>query len=347
MARLIVRADANAELGLGHLTRMVALCKECMHHGWDHLICGSFPPKIREQLSTNGFNFLSLNEAQKGMKVEDALLQVVFGYSGQQWLALDGYHFDMAYQAEIIETGVKLLVMDDMGHLPQYAAHILVNQNAGAESFSYSFQNTALKLLGTEFVLLRNEFSLWTDWKRNHSKIARKIMVTFGGGDHLALLTLLLKSLALCIDLHFEIRILIGAVSDDDEQLTQLTNEIRNHDISLIKATDHMAELMEWSDMAIIAGGTTMWEAAFMQTPALIACLADNQLNGARSLCEAGGAILLSEPTDTWNTSRLARQIQAIASNLELRISLGANGRYFVDGFGARRVRLAMESYQK
>src|SRR4029077_7500310 len=56
---------------------------------------------------------------------------------GTDWLVLDGYHFDPAYQEAVRRTGLRLLVIDDTAHHPKYSADLLLNQNLESERLRY------------------------------------------------------------------------------------------------------------------------------------------------------------------------------------------------------------------
>src|SRR5262249_6429779 len=99
------------------------------------------------------------------------------------WLVLDGYHFDAAYQQTIRAAGYRLLVIDDMAHLPQYHAAGLLNQKMHATTLHYHCNPEAALLLGPRYALLRPEFRPWYGWQRSTPEVARKVLVTMGGSD--------------------------------------------------------------------------------------------------------------------------------------------------------------------
>ena len=74
------------------------------------------------------------------------------------WVALDGYHFDTAYQQRFKDAGHRLLVIDDLAQLDLYVADLVLNQNLAAQGLTYAHQPATRLLLGTDYVLLRKEF---------------------------------------------------------------------------------------------------------------------------------------------------------------------------------------------
>src|SRR5207245_1177027 len=102
---------------------------------------------------------------------------------GVEWLVLDGYHFDPAYQEGARASGLRLLVIDDVVHQARYSADILLNQNLDAEHLRYRAGANTELLLGPRYALLRQEFLGWQRWDRSISPVARRVLVTVGGGD--------------------------------------------------------------------------------------------------------------------------------------------------------------------
>jgi spore coat polysaccharide biosynthesis predicted glycosyltransferase SpsG len=79
-------------------------------------------------------------------------------------------------------------------------------------------------------------------------------------------------------------------------------HEVRNaaerlpHASEVLVGTEHMAELMAASDLAIGAAGTMAWERCSLGLPALTLVIADNQRAGARALAAAGASLPLDLP---------------------------------------------------
>ena len=91
------------------------------------------------------------------------------------WTVLDGYHFDISFHKAVRAEGCRLLVIDDMAHLPVYEADIILNQNYGAEKLDYNIDGSARLMLGTEYVFLRREFTRLEGRDRPVSKSVKKL----------------------------------------------------------------------------------------------------------------------------------------------------------------------------
>jgi RimJ/RimL family protein N-acetyltransferase len=98
---------------------------------------------------------------------------------------------------------------------------------------------------------------------------------------------------------------------------------------------------MAWADMAIAAGGTTAWELAFMQLPALLLVLADNQEGVAAGIDHFGAARSLGRG-DRLDEATIAAEVKKKAADVALLRRMAAQGRRLVDGLGVERILSAM-----
>lgn len=107
--------------------------------------------------------------------------------------------------------------------------------------------------------------------------------------------------------------------------------------------TGQRLELMARADVAVTAGGSTCWEAAFMGLPSIVVSLAGNQRETAEGLGRYGAALNLGWARDV-SESTLARVLQDVARDPARREAMSEKGRRLVDGSGGRRVVGAMRS---
>jgi len=255
---------------------------------------------------------------------------------------LDGYGFDESYQQKVLAEGARVMVMDDHCHLPSYASNLLVNQNAGAERFPYNFSRDERLLCGTPYTLLRKEFTRFSKWRREYPPVGRRLMVTVGGADPDGLTHDWLVALENHSGDILDIRLLAGEDNLRQKDLESLARRSR-HRITLLPFVKDMASLMTWADVVLTAGGSTLWESAFMSLPALVVCLADNQRGGSDAVADAGAAVFLGE-RDEIAPDQMAAEVFRLVGTQTVRAGMGLAGRKLVDGRGAERVRLAMET---
>jgi hypothetical protein len=159
--------------------------------------------------------------------------------------------------------------------LDHYDADIILNQNYGAEELRYRTEQNTKILLGTRYVMLRKEFMKYKGFKRIIPEFARNVLITLGGADPDNNTLKVLKALNL-IESPLKVKVVVGAVNPHYELLAK-ESEGSKHKVEILKGVEDMAPLMEWADSAISAGGSTIWELAFMGVPALLYIVADNQ----------------------------------------------------------------------
>jgi len=100
---------------------------------------------------------------------------------------------------------------------------------------------------------------------------------------------------------------------------------------------------MEWADVIVCGGGTTCWEAAFIGVPMIVMVVAENQVRIADALANHGVAINLGDSAHIARAT-IADSVQTLLLDQSRRERMSSTGRGIVDGFGARRVAMAIAS---
>ena len=350
---LLVRADAGSPMGTGHLMRSLALA-----HAWQSAggratfasCCGV--ERLRERIRAAGAGLVSLEHPHPhpaDLHTTLALLARTNSQDGPAaptWLVLDGYQFDAAYQQAIRGAGGRLLVIDDLAHLGHYHADVLLNQNLGAQRLDYTCNADTVMLLGCRYALLRPEFKRWTSFRRKTPDTARRLLVTLGGADPDNLTGRVIRALARLDLPHLAAKVLVGAANVRLKTLREQIGHNPPHtEIKILTDVSDVSEWMAWADVALSAAGSTCWELAFMQLPALLLVLAENQEPIARRLSAAGAATSLGR-ADRLTAAAIARSLSALCRSLSRRARQSRAGLRLVDGRGAERVVAVMRALE-
>lgn len=303
--RVLIRADAYDEIGAGHVMRCLALAEGLSTAGHDVLF------------ATYCTNVATLQRVEAG-PVAVTPLQGPDDHgttldTPADAVVLDGYMFDLELQRELRARGRRLLVIDDHGHFERYDADLLLNLNPGAETIRYADTGGARMLLGPEFVLLRGEFRLAAPDARVHPAAARRVLVTLGGIDVENRTAKVAEALA---GSALEIRSVRGGVAS-------------------------MRPLMAEADIAVSAGGTTMYELAYMGVPTIACVLADNQAPGVRAFAEARVVRSLGR-FERAGGQEIVEQVASLAGDRDAREALSRAAMAAVDGRGVERVVAAL-----
>ena len=333
---LLIRADASALIGTGHLMRCLALAQGWKTRGGQAtFITACESEGLRHRLSDEGFQVIMLERPYPEPADWETTSQALAARSAA-WVVLDGYHFDSAYQRWIREAGHRLLVIDDTAHLDHYYADVVLNQNINAERLRYSCEPYTRLLLGTRYALLRSEFLAWQGWRREIPDVARKVLVTLGGGDPDNQTLKVIRALQQVDVNGVEALVVAGGSNPHCQELQSAVNN-SGFLIRLVCNVTDMSELMAWADVVVSAGGSTCWELAFMGLPAVVLVLAENQQGIADGLDRAGGVFNLGWYTEV-SIAQLASILGGLLKNPGSRRQMSQRGRELVDGLGAERV---------
>ena len=342
---LLVRADAAATQGTGHVMRCLALAHEWRSAGGSVRFVTTRPaPQLSRRIQMCGAILSEIATAHPNFSDLDAtvrtLEQLQRAAKSPPWVVLDGYHFDHAYQNRLRRAGCQLLAIDDDAHLPRYDADIVINHGIRAPRLDYRANDDAWLLLGTRYALLRKEFVQHHDFKRDVRREAKNVLVTLGGGDAGNVTDKVLAAVQQLGDLNLEIQALVGALNPHLEELRRVCRASQN--IRLQSGVTDLTPLMAWADVAVAAGGTTAWELAFMQVPTLLLAMAENQLPVAEGIDEFGAASSLGR-AHRISTAEIAGALRELIGDSGRRRRMALRGRMLVDGMGVQRIVAAME----
>ena len=339
---IFIRTDASISIGTGHIMRMVALGQAWQAKGGEvYFLCAKITPALEQRLASDGFYLLRIH-AKLGSKEDlsetiHLISKTLRDKSQNARVVLDGYHFGSDYQLGIKAAGFKLLVVDDYGHSDFYHADWVLNQNISARAELYAKRSPHTKLLlGTKFAMLRKEFMAYKGWQRDIPPVGQKILVTLGGSDPD---NVTLKVIEALIDLDLYVKVVVGG---SNPNLVRIENFIqcRNDNLALIELivnTTDMPKLMAWADIAVVAGGSTSWELAFMGLPSLVFTFAENQKEIALAIENTGLGINLGWANEE-SYKKLKNVLGDFLSNPAQRQKISALGKNLIDGMGCSHI---------
>lgn len=338
MKSLLVRADASTQIGTGHVMRCLALAQAWQDDGRAATFVSSetLGQGLEKRLHDEAMD-LHLLKAEPG-SAQDAVQTAALAHGiNAQWVVIDGYHFGTDYQQVIKDAGLRLLCIDDYGHAGEYVADIVLNQNCYAGEALYPTTNEEGDLLlGSRYVLLRRDFLRWRGWQRAIPEAGRCLLVTLGGSDPSNSTEKVLAALANIVIENIETRVVIGGSNPRQYEYWRHPGRY-SPNIHFLQNVSDMPDLMAWSDLAVTAGGTTLWELTFMGLPALVGIAAENQVRSVTELADEGAIQSLGWYADI-TPSDLADCIATLMFDPQRRRSMSERGRSLIDGNGGLRV---------
>ena len=334
---------------MGHVMRCLALAETWQREAASVEFLTSCPSaQVGHRISSSGVGFSSLARPHPDPgdlpATLERLTQIRRRDGRRPWLVLDGYHFDTRYQECVRGAGWRVLVVDDGVRSTRCHATLLLNQNINAEREIHPCPGDALQLLGNHYVLLHPSFMSWRDWQRPIPVVARRVLVTLGGGDPDNVTLRVLRALERVTVNDLEVTVAVGAVNPHLEVLKAFVAGSRLR-ARLVVDAENMPELMSESDLAVATGGSTFWELAFMGLPTFVLVLAENQRDNAEGVREAGAACTLDD-SNRFTEGELASHLARICVDQELRRNLSRCARTLVDGEGCTRVLTTVSGFE-
>ena len=353
--RIVFRADASIKIGTGHVMRCMTLAKALVEKSAEvQFICRDHVGNLIEKIRQQGFTVHTLitsssDSEQTELKEVPKLFHSEWLEATQQqdakdcqsileeiqpdWLIVDHYAIDLAWQKALKPYYQKLMVIDDLGDR-QHICDLLLDQNYGTSIDKYqSFVPEHCKILaGAQYALLRPEFSKWREVslkRRENVRRVKSILITLGGVDPDNYTGKILHQLAKTkLDLNIEITVIMGATAPYFETVKQQAASM-NVKTRVKTNVTNMAELMTNADLAIGAAGATTWERCCLGLPTIQLIIADNQRQIAQVLAKDNVVKLIDNVEQLSGLVETANQWSGDTSQQAARIS---------DGLGCQRV---------
>ena len=217
------------------------------------------------------------------------------------------------------QEGLSLLVVDDFGHAEHYWADVVLNQDMNAEECLYRSREPYTRLLlGPEYVCLRREFRRLPRVLRRSNGAACKLLVTLGGSDPGNVSELVIQSFGRGRADDLEAIVLVGPGNPHAARLATAASKCRAK-VRLIENPPDIPGLMGWCDVAVTAGGGTLWELGYFGIPCLVLVVAPNQEPCARLLHNQQACRVLGE-ADALDSASLAEEISTFLHDAALRL---------------------------
>ncbi len=321
-----IRVDGNATLGTGHIMRCLSIASELSAAGASPVF---FCAEHSERIAEAGYECVALGGKYNDLSQED--LSPILHEHSIKTLLVDSYYTDAAYFERLL--GINRAVIFDMGN-SGIACELLVDYNINYEDFN--FPHAKKTLLGPLYAPLRAEFG----GKHSRSFMqARSVLFTAGGSDPAGITVRAIEAFAAQPWFNsIEFRVVVGGMNASAAKIKAKASLFPN--IIIYENVSNMAELMRGSDLALCAGGTTLYEVCACALPCVAFSIADNQDDMIAGMERAG--VMLSAGIYRFGAkeclSRMSREAERLLGDAALRERLSSAARSLVDGHGAARI---------
>jgi UDP-2,4-diacetamido-2,4,6-trideoxy-beta-L-altropyranose hydrolase len=338
MTKLVIRVDGDSgnEAGMGHVFRSLAYARMLGAKIPDldiQFLMRSFPEGI-QKVAENGYSITTLPPRPNADNYRESL----------QRLKPDVLIIDtLGSTDELIDAARKcsslIITLDDLSQSARNS-DIIINGIVWATQWLPDKLETARVYQGVEYLQLREQFTIANQTSREISPSIHTILISTGGADGREFTLQLMNAVAgLNFELDVDVNVIIGPAfmsKPPVEQTERLkTNRVKFH---LIENTKKMAELLLQSDLALITGGTVMFESAACGTPAIITCSYEHQVPQADWFAGRGIVRNLGYFPGAVDTARVIKEIAHLNNNFDTRKQMSTAGKIAVDGKGLFRV---------
>lgn len=277
------RTDGNEVIATGHVMRCLSIADACKENGHEAIFITA-DDQCGELIQQRGYNYINLFGKWDDLEYELTNLEHLINTQSIQMLLIDSYYVTEKY-LERLKCLTKTIYIDDLNSF-HYSVDMLINYSIYADKFMYStrYNNTKL-LLGCKYVPLRTQFR--NIGKKVIHKQVRNILITSGGTDNQNIVGHLLKSILHDVDFeHIFFHVVTGVFNSNLLELRTL--EKKNDSLSIHCNVLDMAALMMNADVAISAGGSTLYELSACGVPTVTYSFADNQLDNVNEFDKKG-----------------------------------------------------------
>lgn len=371
---VVIRADANSKIGMGHVMRCLSVADALLKRGEEVLFVTADDTPV-PLLTKKGVPYRVLHTDYADMEAElPGLLcilqeltqraelpeEVLSRMSSQRKdiaILVDSYYVTEKYLAAL-KKRITTIYMDDI-YAFSYPVDMLINYNIYGEEMGYekdaAFADTKL-LLGTKYVPLREEFSAGAGYVQSRKELPLGaanvtpaeeggILITTGGSDSFNLAgQLLMEAMKYDALKEKEYHVVSGSLNPHIGELQALAKKHEN--IHIHCNVTNMAELMAESEVALSAGGSTLYELCAMGVPVIAFSFAENQERLVqtfvkRGIAQYGGNYRTDGNKMIQNT---IAGLETLLEDKNLRTEYRKKARTLVDGKGADRIAEAIIS---
>ena len=335
---MVFRADASSLIGSGHVMRCLTLAQRLHKEENAKLvfIMRKLSGNLIDVVQKQGFDVLVLSPSGQDYKLNGygLWLTVPMEVDAQQTievlqhylqehccdvadrLIVDSYALDEQWEQALRPYCREIMVIDDLANR-RHDCDILLDQNFYLNKdvrYVGLVPEHCKMLLGPDHALLREEFYEAKKHLRKRDGNIKNILVFYGGSD---LTNETEKAIKALVQLHdegynFMADIITGVSNFRREKIEKICSKYQF--FHYYCQVSNMAEFMNKADLMLGAGGSTTWERLYMELPALVTAVAENQIHGCRD-CSQAGIIEYLGINDVVNANMIAEALRIKLDN--------------------------------
>ena len=273
----VLRADASSSIGVGHVMRSLSLGEALLDEGFGvELVSFELAPSLQSLAASCGVEVVELSCAPRSNDDAQFVSQ-----RNANIVVVDGYEFSREFFAVLEASSTPFAVVDDNAETNAHSPSAVINQNphASASMYAHLHGNSKL-LLGLQYAMVRKEVREVA--AMNLPSREGEVFVAMGGADFLGLTAPIVEALA---ETGLQIRVAVGHANTQRAQIQKLADQFGH--VTLIEQQDYVSSLAS-AHVAVLAAGSSLWEACAVGTPSIGLVVADNQSASANAAKKLG-----------------------------------------------------------
>jgi len=331
--RVLFRPDAGPSAGLGHVRRCLSLAAALQALGAECSWLLTDGDNVTRQLIRSGnydVEFAHISEDDRDLKEIISLIR-----RGEFSVAVvDSYRLKGDHLLRLREEGLFVVCIDDLAQYP-FPCQLVVNSRIQASQLPYSSSSGDTRfLLGSEYALLSPEF--WHLPNRKPSKGVQSVVLTLGGLDPHNLMPRLIRGFD-DVPVAFDLRCIVGPFFQNRADIETAAKSCRRK-IVFVESVRSVCDVMREADLAVSAGGQTLFELAAVGTPTIAIQVADNQAGNLRDFADKGIIRFVGRFSDPDLMRVVSDAVSSLANSGQTRLKMSEIGMRLIDGLGAERV---------
>ncbi len=272
---VILRADGNSKIGLGHISRCLALAEMLSGEFECVFVTRNIPESLKNQINKVCKN---LYEIPVHINTNADEVKWIGKHLSEKRdvFILDGYHFGTDYQRAVRAQGYRLICIDDLAD-KHYVADVVINHSGGWSVKDFSAESHTEFCLGPKYAVLKQPFLEAAKKRDSPIPQNQNILLCLGGADPKNDTLHILKKLK-SLNIQDKIKVIIGAAYLHRDELEKYTSlHLPNVELFSNIPPKKMAAVMRECPVAILPPSTIAYEYLHVGGTLFLHQIADNQ----------------------------------------------------------------------
>lgn len=326
---LYIRTDMNAVIATGHVMRCLSIADAAKSQGEETTFILA-DEQAAELVKQRGYRVIVLHTSWNNMDAELPKLLKTVEAEKIDRLLIDSYQVTESYLKELTSQ-IKTLYIDDRNTFVYPVSGLVCYANYW-KKFDYCNRYNKTKLfIGLQYTPLRQVFCCS---KRKIKTEVEELLLLSGGTDPYDILWNILEKVDK--DKYKKINVICGRYYKKYEELQ---NAFRTFDnIYIHRAVSDIERYMQTADIAVSAGGTTLYELCACGTPTISYAFADNQFDNVNQFQEDGIIEYAGDVRCDEVSEKIVYYLDIYREDAALRRQRSKKMQKLVDGNGALRI---------